>query len=146
MGEAPANGIAGASAPLRLVHGAYGRVHGKIVVIVRDPEHQLLGCFVAHRLVLSTSRASNRRDGQEAMEALRPVITAARDRPHPIAVALDANAETILLDFVKPFRPGRALGCVGRQAELKRLKHAAKLGTSWQFLRIQKEKDAKCRD
>jgi len=35
---------------LRLVARAYSRSDGKIVVIVRDPEHQLLGRFVAHPL------------------------------------------------------------------------------------------------
>ena len=29
----------------------------------------------------------------------RPVIAAARDQPHPIAVALDADAEAVMLDF-----------------------------------------------
>jgi len=47
---APANGIIGASGPLRLADRACSRVDGKIVVIVRDPEHQLLGSFVARLL------------------------------------------------------------------------------------------------
>ena len=47
---APANGIVGASAPLRLFRGAYRRSDGKLDVIVRDPEHYLLGCFVVHLL------------------------------------------------------------------------------------------------
>ena len=47
---APANGIVGASARLRLLRGAYRRSHGKLDVIVRDPEHYLLGCFVVHLL------------------------------------------------------------------------------------------------
>ena len=36
--------------------------------------------------------------------------------------------EAVLLDFVKPPWPGRNLGCTGGQAELKRLKHALKIG------------------
>ena len=46
----PANGIIGASAPLRLADRACSQVDGKIGVIVRDPEHQLLGPFVARLL------------------------------------------------------------------------------------------------
>ena len=52
--------------------------------------------------------------------ALRPVIAATCDQPYPIAVTFDADAETVMLDFVKPLWPGRHLDCVGRQAELKR--------------------------
>ena len=46
--------------------------------------------------------------------ALRPVIAAAGDQPHPIAIPLNADAEAVLLDFVKPLRPGRDLGCISR--------------------------------
>ena len=46
----PANGIIGASAPLRLAGRACSRVDSKIVLIVRDREHQLLGPFVARLL------------------------------------------------------------------------------------------------
>ena len=35
---------------------------------------------------------------------------------------------TILFYFVKALRPDRDLGAVGRQAELKRLKHERKIG------------------
>ena len=45
----PANGI-GASAPLRLVDRAFSRSGTKIVTIVRDPEHQLLGCLIGRLL------------------------------------------------------------------------------------------------
>jgi len=38
------------------------------------------------------------------------------------AVALDAEAEAVVFDFVKPLWTGREIGCVGRQAELERLK------------------------
>ena len=41
-----------------------------------------------------------------------------------VAVPLDADAETVLLDFVEPLWPGRDLGRIGRQAELERLEHA----------------------
>ena len=60
--------------------------------------------------------------------ALGLVMTAPGDQPHPIAVTLDADAEAVLLDFVKPLWAGRNLGCVGRKAELERLKHALKIG------------------
>ena len=59
---------------------------------------------------------------------LRPIVAAARDQAHPIAVTFDAEAETVLLDFVKPFRAGWDLGCIGRQAELERFEHATKIG------------------
>src|SRR6516164_6805158 len=59
--------------------------------------------------------------------SLRPVIAAARDQPHPIPVALDTDAEAVMFDFVRPLGAGRNLGCIGRQAELKRLKHARKI-------------------
>jgi hypothetical protein len=32
--------------------------------------------------------------------------------------------QVVILDFVKPLWAGRDLGCIGRQAELERLKHA----------------------
>ena len=39
--------------------------------------------------------------------ALGLVMTAPGDQPHPIAVTLDADAEAVLLDFVKPLRACR---------------------------------------
>ena len=33
-----------------------------------------------------------------------------------------------MLGFVEPLWAGRTLGCVGRKAELERLKHALKIG------------------
>src|SRR5215831_15051632 len=48
--KSTANGIVGASAPLRLVHGAYSRFDGKPVVIIRDLEHHLLAQLAAHLL------------------------------------------------------------------------------------------------
>jgi len=56
---APANGIVGASAPLRpvddvshgkLVDGAHSRPDSKLLAHLRDHEHRLLGRFVAHSL------------------------------------------------------------------------------------------------
>ena len=55
-------------------------------------------------------------------------ITAPGDQADTVAVPLDADAEAVLLDFVKLPWPGRNLGCTGGQAELKRLKHALKIG------------------
>ena len=66
-------------------------------------------------------------------EALRPVITAARDQPDAVTVALDAEAESVILDFVKPFRAGRDFGRTDREAELKRLIHAANIGVRSAF-------------
>jgi hypothetical protein len=68
--------------------------------------------------------------------ALHPVIAAAGDQPHPIAVTLDANAKGC---FVKPLLPGRNVGCIGRQAEFKRLKPAAKLGILGSFCEFKKK-------
>ena len=60
--------------------------------------------------------------------ALRPVLTAARDQAHPIAITLDANAEAVMLDFMKPLWTGRNLGRIRRQAEFERFEHAPKIG------------------
>jgi hypothetical protein len=48
--------------------------------------------------------------------ALRPVITAARDEPRPIAVTPDAETETIMLDFVEPLWTRRDLAIGQAQA------------------------------
>jgi hypothetical protein len=55
-------------------------------------------------------------------KAARPVVATSADQPHAVAVTLDANAKTVLLDFVEPFRAGGNLA-FGGNAELKRLKH-----------------------
>ena len=65
--------------------------------------------------------------------ALGLVITAPGDQPHPIAVTLDADAEAVLLDFVEPLWACRNLGCIGRQAELKRLKHRSYIAINSRF-------------
>jgi hypothetical protein len=41
---------------------------------------------------------------------------------------VDANAKTVLLDFVKPLRTGRNLMPVGWETELERLQHEANIG------------------
>ena len=43
-------------------------------------------------------------------ETLCPIVSAARDQPNPIAVALNAQAVTIVLDLVEPFGAGGNLG------------------------------------
>jgi hypothetical protein len=48
--------------------------------------------------------------------ALRPIIAAARDQPHPIAITLNADAKAVMLDFVKPLWPGRDVGCISRRS------------------------------
>jgi hypothetical protein len=51
--------------------------------------------------------------------ALRPVVTAARDQPHAVAVAFKAEAMAVILHFVEPVGAGRNAGRVGREAEVK---------------------------
>ena len=60
-------------------------------------------------------------------EAARPVIATAADKPHAVAVTFDANAKTVLLDFVEPLGTSRDLVSVGREAELKCLKDESTL-------------------
>ena len=48
--------------------------------------------------------------------ALRPVITATRDEPHPVAVTLDAETEAIVLDFVEPLWTSQDLAIGQAQA------------------------------
>jgi len=43
-------------------------------------------------------------------KALCPIVPAASNQPYPIAVALNAQAVTIVLDLVKPLRAGGNLG------------------------------------
>jgi hypothetical protein len=59
-------------------------------------------------------------------EAARPVT--AGDQPHAVAVALQPDAVAVIFDFVKPPRTGGNLCTLDRKAELKRLKHASKIG------------------
>ena len=61
------------------------------------------------------------------------MLTAARDQAHPIAITLDANAEAVMLDFMKPLWTGRNLGRIRRQAEFERFEHAPKIGIRRQF-------------
>ena len=63
-------------------------------------------------------------------EAARPVIATSGDQPHAVAVTLDEDAKTVLLDFVKPLRTSWNLIPVGRETELKGLKHAPKIGSA----------------
>jgi len=52
-------------------------------------------------------------------EALCPIVSASGNQPHPITVALHAQAVAIELDLVKPFRTGRNLGSGSGNAKLK---------------------------
>jgi hypothetical protein len=63
-------------------------------------------------------------------EAIGPIVAAPGDQPHAVAITLDANAETVLLDLVKPLRPGGNLGSLGRNSKVKRFKHALKIGSA----------------
>jgi hypothetical protein len=47
--------------------------------------------------------------------ALRPVIAATRDQPHPAAITLNAEAEAVMLDFGTTLAPGTFVALVGRQ-------------------------------
>jgi hypothetical protein len=53
---------------------------------------------------------------------------AATPKPHPIPVAFNPQAKTVVFDFVGPFRPSWDLGPRRRETELKRLKHPQKIG------------------
>jgi hypothetical protein len=55
----------------------------------------------------------------------RSVGTLLADQADAVAVTLNADAETVVLHFVKPLWAGRDLGCIHRQAELERLKTCA---------------------
>jgi hypothetical protein len=56
------------------------------------------------------------RRGRDPGIAARPVMAAAGDEAHRRAIALDAEAVTIIFDFVEPgFASGDALAVVGRQ-------------------------------
>src|SRR5262249_728631 len=59
---------------------------------------------------------------------LAPVIAAARDQPHAIAVALDPQAIAVILDLVEPIRAAGDLDAASGNTKLKRLKHGAKIG------------------
>ena len=50
-----------------------------------------------------------------------------------LAVTLNVHPVVIVLDLVKPLGPGRNLGSLGRNAELKRFKHASKIGIPANF-------------
>jgi hypothetical protein len=64
---------------------------------------------------------------QQSTDTDRSSCNRPGDQPHPIAVTLDAEAETVVLDFVALLRPGRNFIPVGGKTELKGLKHAAKI-------------------
>src|ERR1700742_3114467 len=54
--------------------------------------------------------------------ALRPIVAAARDQPHAIAVALDANAAAVILDLVNPFHSLWYFSAAGGKTKFKRIK------------------------
>jgi hypothetical protein len=57
------------------------------------------------------------------------VVTAASDQPDAIAVPLQPETVAVILHLVEPIRAGGNACRLGRQAELKGLKHAPKIGT-----------------
>src|SRR5438445_3422588 len=65
--------------------------------------------------------------------SLGPVIAVAADQAHARAVALDAQAVTVIFYFVQPVRAVRNTDGLGGKAKIKRLKHAAKIGSSGAF-------------
>jgi hypothetical protein len=60
--------------------------------------------------------------------ALSPIVSAARDQTHAIAVALDPQAVAVIFDLVEPIRAVGDFCTSGRNAKLKRLKHAPQMG------------------
>ena len=51
-------------------------------------------------------------------EALGPIVAAAGDQPHVMAVPLDAKPVAVILDFVEPLGAGRHGFAGGRNTEL----------------------------
>jgi len=60
--------------------------------------------------------------------ATGPIVPAARDQAHAVAVALQPEAIAVILDLVEPVGAVRNADGLGRDAELKRLKHGQKIG------------------
>ena len=60
-------------------------------------------------------------------------IVRTTDQAHAVAIALNTESETIVLDLVKPFRAGRNFDPGNGDAKLKRLKHASEIGISHRF-------------
>lgn len=60
-------------------------------------------------------------------EALRPIVSAARDQPNALAIAFDAKPIAVIFDFIVPLRACRHGLPVGKQAELE-FGHACKTG------------------
>jgi hypothetical protein len=63
-------------------------------------------------------------------------MTAARDQPHAIAVALDPQSVPVVLDLVEPIRAAGDFGAACRNAKLKRLEHAPEIGARGGFFDI----------
>jgi hypothetical protein len=60
--------------------------------------------------------------------ALGPVVSIAGNKPHAVAVALNAQPVAVIFYFVKPVRTGGDPCSPSRNAKLERLKHAVKIG------------------
>jgi hypothetical protein len=65
---------------------------------------------------------------QDPGEALCPIVSASGNQPHPITVALHAQAVAIVLDLVDPVGPVRHGGPARRETELERKGHVEKIG------------------
>jgi hypothetical protein len=90
---------------------------------------QLFSARLAEDLTVSRPRAAPFQRGfSNPGKAVCPVIAAACDWPHPVAAALDPKAVAVIFDFVEPFGASGNLGPGHRDAELKGLKHALKIG------------------
>jgi hypothetical protein len=72
--------------------------------------HEDQGFAVDHKLSDAVFQGGLTDPGETA----RPVIVTAGDQPHAVAVTFDANAKTVLLDFVEPLGTSRDF-MVGRQ-------------------------------
>ena len=91
-------------------NGAYhwaGENSGSVSIITIDAQHN--GLAIDHELLDAVLQGALGDPGI----ALRPVI-APGDQADTIAVTLKAEAEAVVLDFVKPFRPGRLPSSAGR--------------------------------
>ena len=99
----PAGGIVGASVPLG--GGAYSRSHGEHFIIVRDPEHHLLGCLVAHASLafsfwrrVRRDQSANRRCQSGATFCHRSILV------HALYARIGRAMNARFVDFIGLFR------------------------------------------
>jgi len=76
---------------------------------------------------------------QDPGEALCPIVSASGNQPHPITVALHAQAVAVIFNLVQVFRTGRNRYSFRRNAELKCLKHRLNIGISLQTVNLKSD-------